>query len=564
MDPWLDAGIPVVVGGDLNRSPFGTVLNGFYGMDNGTGRFTEVDEADGQYFQAAVDTVGGCEQAAPADRANCVPCPSSATRCRSGEPTFDVWNQAEPQLHRKLDYIFLSREHFTDVVGDAVQEAPYADPTITDHSALRGAARWRTSAPNLGHWTFDEASGTAADVTGVGQPATLSGTTARGAGINGGRALQLTGTGFAKTTGPVLRTDQSFTVDAWVKLANKNNYQTAVTQDGAGIGAFYLQYNKGSDRWVFNVPDQDSTDTTNWEHARSTGSPVIGEWTRLTGVYDAAAHQTRLYVNGVPHGTADGVTLWHGNGPLRIGASRWGTDTTDQWSGAIDEVRVWQYARTDTEIRNAPTGQWNFAETAGDAQDRSGNGRPAVMSGTTARGVGINGGRALQLDGAGVAKTAGPVLRTDQSFTVDAWVKLANKNNYQVAVSQDGAGIGAFYLQYNKGSDRWVFNVPTSDSTGPNNWEHARSTGSPVIGEWTRLTGVYDAAAHQTRLYVNGELQGTADGVTLWHGNGPLRIGGAHWGGSTTDQWSGAIDEVRVWQYARTDTEIAADPSRQY
>ncbi len=40
-----------------------------------------------------------------------------------------------------------------------------------------------------------------------------------------------------------------------------------------------------------------------------------------------------------------------------------------------------------------------------------------------------------------------PVIDTSGSFTVSAWVNLANTNGYQTFVSGDGSQVSGFYLQ---------------------------------------------------------------------------------------------------------------------
>src|SRR5207253_10475236 len=57
------------------------------------------------------------------------------------------------------------------------------------------------------------------------------------------------------------------------------------------------------------------------------------------------------------------------------------------------------------------------------------------------------GGYASTTDPSGVAH---PVLRTDQSFTVSAWVNLASQPTHNAtAVAQNGTTLSAFFLQYN-------------------------------------------------------------------------------------------------------------------
>lgn len=48
--------------------------------------------------------------------------------------------------------------------------------------------------------------------------------------------------GYLATGGPVLNTTGSFMASAWVRLADTNDWHTAVSQDGDANSAFYLQY----------------------------------------------------------------------------------------------------------------------------------------------------------------------------------------------------------------------------------------------------------------------------------------------------------------------------------
>jgi len=113
VSPWT-AYVPVVLGGDLNAEPTESSMALFYDHHTGgRGVFQEVDETDKKYF-------GGT-------------CPKSANRCRSGEGT---------DGRKKLDYIFLSRRHFSAAVGDATAEAD-----VSDHALLHGVGVWRTLAP---------------------------------------------------------------------------------------------------------------------------------------------------------------------------------------------------------------------------------------------------------------------------------------------------------------------------------------------------------------------------------------------------------------------------------
>jgi GH35 family endo-1,4-beta-xylanase len=421
------------------------------------------------------------------------------------------------------------------------------------HAVL--AAPPRAAGDPVGRWRLDEPAGPVADdSSGNARPATVSGGQLGAAGRSPARtAWQASGTGTEATTaGPVLRTDASFTVAAWVRLADKSGTaKVAVSQDGTANSAFYLMYQPTTDRWEFTVPSAPNPPLT-WQTARGAASPALNTWTHLAGVYDAGARELRLYVNGVREGTATGITAWPSGGPFHIGRSFSG----GRFAGTVGDVLAWDRALPASEVAavaDPRVGRWALD---GDPRDGSGFGHDGVP---TASGVGWTAdragrpGAALALDGTGSLDTPGPVLHTDRSYTVSAWVRLADKAGYRTVLSQDGMVRGAVYLEYHPSYDRWAFIVPSTD-TETVTWQTATSRSVPAVGAWTHLVAVYDAAAGQLRLYVNGVREGTATGVTAWPSAGPFHIGRTMSGG----RFTGALDDVQAYPTALSDAQVAA------
>lgn len=122
-DSWLNAGTPVVLGGDFNPvnhiggdKPRSTDLDPFYQPAlGGTGRFIETDQTDSDHFDASCRTD---------------PLPAN---CRSGQVTHYT---GETGTEAKFDYIFVDAAHFKNVAA-AVQDR---DSRISDHYPYRGAA----------------------------------------------------------------------------------------------------------------------------------------------------------------------------------------------------------------------------------------------------------------------------------------------------------------------------------------------------------------------------------------------------------------------------------------
>lgn len=197
----------------------------------------------------------------------------------------------------------------------------------------------------VSRWAFDEGSGgTVADAVG-GRTATWQGGNGWSGGVSG-TAGRFATTRHVATSGPAVRTDQSFTVSAWVHISGRSG--AVLGQEGSVASGFYLEYI--NDRWSFSAVAQDATSPP---AVRATGLsyPPVNSWTHLAGVYDASTHELRLYVDGVLAGVAHNATLWNATGPFTIGAAKFNGQRVGMMTASIDDVRAYQSALTDNDVR---------------------------------------------------------------------------------------------------------------------------------------------------------------------------------------------------------------------
>jgi hypothetical protein len=373
---------------------------------------------------------------------------------------------------------------------------------------------------------------------------------------------------YLATGGPVVNTAASFSVSAWVYLTAAVNYHTVAAQaSGTGpASAFILQYRPEVNRWGFLLPRFDSTAPTSpIDLIYSTGPPALNTWTHLLGVFDAAAGQMRLYVNGVAQGgPVAHTTTWNATGAVIVGAAWWGAGF-GFWPGRIDEVRIYSGAVTPagaaelaSGVTAGPTMAWDFDENAGaSTQDVSGDTNPGALAGGAGWTTGQS-GSAVALNGTNQSVESGrPAVHTDQSFTVAAWVYLTDASTYRVAVAQDGGSASGFYLEYHAALNRWVFLIFSADNVSAP-FGQAVSTGAPTLNTWTHLVGVYDDAADQLRLFVNGVAGGTGSLTADWDATGPTTVGRGLYSGAPVSYFAGAIDRVRLYQRAVTASEVTA------
>ncbi|MBO3747960.1 LamG domain-containing protein [Streptosporangiaceae bacterium NEAU-GS5] len=418
-------------------------------------------------------------------------------------------------------------------------------------------------AADAGWWTFDEGAGTtAADTSGHALTATMTGTATWHGGRSRAGAWLDGANGWAETAGRALDTSRDFSASAWVALnQGATGNRTAVAQDGTNVSAFLLQWNAAANRWAVIVPSADQNDPPNNLVLTGTETVYPGQWTHLLVSYNATLGQLRLYVNGRLSAAQTGVTVQPSNGRLSIGRARWNGQNTDRFPGGIDDVRLYGKALTDAQVRKVyddlPAvlhGMWRFDDQT--VRDYSWRNNPTTASGGVSYVPGVD-GKALQLDGttgsASAQQLGAPPMG---SLTVSAWARLSRNDRIQTVAANDGTRRSIFALQYRPNLDRWVFAAPLQDSDDAE-LVYAYSAQPPVLNQWVHLTGVYDHAAGQLRLYVNGVLSGRRDKVTLFVSGNGFTIGRDKLFGQPSGFFSGAIDEVQTDLGSASEVQIA-------
>ncbi|MGX7670944.1 LamG-like jellyroll fold domain-containing protein [Plantactinospora sp. DSM 117369] len=455
--------------------------------------------------------------------------------------------------------------------------------TAVSETMIRDDMGWLGQFGGEGHWRFDEGSGIVApDDSGNRHTAVLysqaSWTSARhgaGARFDGG---------WAHTDYPVIEPNASYTVAAWVKLdrlPGQDQY-IAVSQDGRWDSRFRLGVSRGMgmpNGWIFAV---NAADTPDDGVAGSQPSWVqgdileqVGVWTHLAGVYDQAAGQIRLYVNGRLAGTAPFVNAPPAVSSLVFG--RWQNEgfRVGAWPGTIDDVRVAQRALSSSEIeawmdwpKQAASARWTFEEGSGTvAVDVSDNDHTLSLVDRVSW-VTVPTGKALRLDGQTIpdwpfdgahGRTGGPIVPAEGgSFTVAGWARLDSLSGSAALLSQDGVNDSGFSLRFDGGGTKaWSFRMAKQDSLASDEYAVARG-GTPQAGVWTHLAGVYDHSAGTLRLYVNGSLVATTSYRATWFANRAFIVGREYGSGYgwPMSWWKGEVDDIHVLDHAATAAEI--------
>ncbi|MDD1064161.1 LamG domain-containing protein [Streptomyces cocklensis] len=438
-------------------------------------------------------------------------------------------------------------------------------------------------------WAMDDAAGTGSLAGSGGSfQATVAGAAAGGAVGHAGTALSLPGglasdgtpADYASTSGAVVDTSGSFTVSAWVNLADASTARAAVSQNGSYIGGFSLGLYDG--KWTFKTSTQDAPGYM-WQSAASTQPVVTGTWTHLTGVYNQAAHTETVYVNGVPSAAVAVPVAPMATGALQFGRILWKGPYADAWQGSVDDVHLWNRALTaseaaglaaDTAVTTGVPAKAVFSmDQSGGTMIGTGEASDAAIRGTVTTGVIRTADKAVHFGTDGSAVTSRPQVDGTRTFSVSAWVRIPNPaagdTSSKIAVTQNGVYNSEFSLYYSTYYQRWIFGRYAEDTatatltrTMQTNCTGNASSGTKCIGsdggEWTHLVGVSDATAHQNQLYVNGYLVSTTPytQTTPWPTPGGLELGADNRAGVDAEFLGGDIDDARAFDRILTGSEI--------
>lgn len=192
---------------------------------------------------------------------------------------------------------------------------------------------------------------------------------------------------------------QQFTVEAWVQRIGAGY---GFTTDAAGggvvskpaegavgsfLGSWYLVWNNAGQAY-FSV-----THTLGSNGVEMQAPPVSTPLARHHLAAVVAADSVRLYVDGVRSAAAPWTlgTVYVGTNDVLIGACNFGSGYLRRLDGEIDDVRIWDHARTGAEIASSMFCHLSGTEPglvayypfdASDLTDATGHGHTGTVGGT--------------------------------------------------------------------------------------------------------------------------------------------------------------------------------------
>jgi len=444
-----------------------------------------------------------------------------------------------------------------------------------------------TCSPPVARWDFNEGIGSSAyDTSGNGNNGGLGAGTAAPSWTTGkvGKGLRFDGSNdYVNVGNPSslqIATNGQITMSTWIKVSSfptSGNFVYFIGKGYDGTEAYFLRVKNNSGTLRVDAGSYDGTDhMASW----NISSWNTNEWHHLTGVYNGT--KWIVYFDGIQKAstTTDGPE--NNNMNVSIGAFYNSGSFQRFFSGIIDQVHIYNYARTPAQIawdynKGKPVAYYDFNECQGttihdaggvdDAKSARNDGTVAIgplgsqsLAGTCAMGLGST-----------AAWGVGSTGKYGASLSFDGTDDYAVTSNVALA-----AGVGGTYSNVSFGS--WVY--PTTSAAGKtivhkNNefklttdadskancaiysggsWQTAAISSSALsLSTWSHVLCTYDGT--NIKVYINGVNKGnqaeTDQIISL--SSTALSIARDSAG---SGYFQGQLDDIKVWNYGLTSTQV--------
>lgn len=416
--------------------------------------------------------------------------------------------------------------------------------------------KWMTDSL-LGYWKMDETSGNCVDSSGNGITGTANGTTVVPGKFGSGRQFNGTSDNVGISyTNPVTATS----VVAWFKRTGTPNGDYHIITGGQDVEISISQSGGGYIRTGV------TTSTMGRQVFNSGTGLVDGNWHQVALTYDGSSLNS--YIDGVQT-SSNSVS-----GNLSGTVQEIGRYLSNSYvaNGIIDEVRIYGRGLSPSEIQQlynwapGPVGYWKMDEgnwngTTGEVADSSVYGNSGTRGGNATTSSGKY-GKAGIFDGAGdyVLIPATSILDV-QDFTISSWNYSDDydQNMFMFEKTTNGSVNTQYSLFYNNGGSNHqiyfrTYGLSTTDLYVTD------SANGPVKGRWNHIVATYNSATGTKKIYCNGiEIASQTDltGAITTNPAGTSWIG--TYGGGSGYPFNGKIDEMKIYNYTRTQKQIIED-----
>ncbi len=251
--------------------------------------------------------------------------------------TLDVSDPVNPTFTPMVAGIYRFKLTVTDDQGVPSTDATSGKSNVASvFDTTHGLVAW---------WKMDDGSGTVATESISGN----SGNLMNGVGWVSGffdDAITLDGTDDYVDAGDILNgLSVPFTISAWVRLGTDSDMPVVASDDSSTHLGYWLQVSPG--QVSMNLGDGAGSGSGNRRTKSSLTSIEVGKWANVIAVVRSATDMS-LYLNGADIGGAysgSGAAMASSSAPFRLG-----TRNGELFSGAIDDVRVFDRALNSADV----------------------------------------------------------------------------------------------------------------------------------------------------------------------------------------------------------------------
>ncbi len=380
-----------------------------------------------------------------------------------------------------------------------------------------------------------------------------------------GAALNFDGGNDFISIGTVIPLNSSYTKEAWI-YANASGSNNIIS---SGSAAFWIM---GGQLSTFNNGGSTIQDPATFP---------LNQWVHVAVTFNSTNSLSSLYKNGIL--VASGISnSGYTNDAIAIG--QYGTSGANFFQGSIDEVRLWNVARTQCEIisymnceipgsATALLANYHFNQgivavnnsTVNTLTDVSGNSNDGTLTnfalnGSTSNWVAPGGvttgsttpstctpAAALDFDGANddVRATGFPNFT---EYTIEGWFNLNSLVDQNLIVGTGNGNPNTWFtnqLQLTGGKfTHYLYDGAAQMVTSPI---------TPVTGVWYHVA-IVAKNGNPVSIYVNGMPSVSNSNVGSMSGANEYRMAGTANG--ILASFNGQMDEVRIWNVARSQCEI--------
>lgn len=432
----------------------------------------------------------------------------------------------------------------------------------------------------VGYWDFNEGSGdTAFDKSGNGYHGTLNDSPSWTQGKYGGgiefdgtnnRSVDITGA----SANSLELNHESITLSAWVK-PRVNGVSSGIVRKGQGTmrSGYGYMITSGNQVMMIYSDTYDSGD-----HRASFGSTNADEWIYITQVIDKENNIAKGYINGIYQTSMSiaGIASVNSGHSFVIGE-----DNAYDANAVIDEVKIYNYARTAEQIRQdmvgsgqassvgggplpKPVAHWSFDEQGGQTAHDS------IADNDGTLGVDVNVGSDDPTWKTGSECKLGGCLGfdgDDDVVNVSSNIFSIGTNDATVSlwakISEAGTNNRLFGTPGGYGYDVWIKSNGYLSALGGDKASSrvfADSNTAYDDDSWHHVVAVFDRD-YAISLYVDGVLQDDVETGFNSYSNIDYNFTTATIGNLLSPGWGpvGLIDEVKIYNSVLTAEQIRLD-----